>query len=269
MLQSALAFSPDRTVWYLVNATPDVTHQLARWPELWPRGSSLRHGPVRGIVLTDGELDHVAGLLHLREGADWTLYATPPVVTILEEELRLLPALRRYGPVRVQPVSPQSVLVLGRPPKQVEVCLTPVGRHSPRYVGPSQPGSAEGAVVAVTLRNPSTGRRVVYAPAVDHLSDTLARCCEGADLVLFDGTFWTDDELAGLGVAPATATEMGHVPVSGSSGSAAWLAALPAETKLYVHVNNTNPLVDPHSQERAALRRLGLDVAAEGWTIDL
>jgi pyrroloquinoline quinone biosynthesis protein B len=266
LTQSSLAFSPDGATWYLVNATPDVTTQLARWPELWPLG--LRSSPIHGIVLTDGELDHILGLPHLREGAAWTLYATPSVAAMLEDDLRILPALRRYGPVEVRPLSLDAPLVLGTPPESVEVFATPISSRSPRYAGGAS-GGARDAVVALALANPTTGRRLVYAPCVGDLSPDLFRWCEGADIVLFDGTFWADDELPRLGVASETARAMGHVPVGGPFGSHGWLADLPARTKLYVHVNNTNPLLDPDSEERAAVRALGLDVAREGWTVTL
>lgn len=266
LTQSSLAFSPDGGAWYLANATPDVTAQLARWPELWPEG--LRSSRIHGVILTDGELDHTLGLLHLREGAAWTLYATAPVVAMLEDNLRILPALRRYGSIAVRPLCFDTPLVLGTPPESVEVHATPVSSRSPRYAG-GTPECSRDAVVALALVNPTTGCRLVYAPCVGELSSDLFRWCAGAEVVLFDGTFWTDDELPRLGVGPETARAMGHVPVSGPLGSCGWLADVPARTKLYVHVNNTNPLLDPDSEERAAIRTLGLDVAREGWTTTL
>jgi pyrroloquinoline quinone biosynthesis protein B len=265
--QCSLAVSPDGAQWYLVNAAPDVTDQLRRWPELHPP-SGIRSTPVRGVILTDAELDHVLGLLHLREGEPWTLYATRPVAELLEQDLRVLPALRRYADVAVRVLRPDEPVSLGDGPSHMEMRLTETGRRLPRYADRTS-REAAGAVVAVTLRDPATGRRLVYAPGVGALSRALFQACVDAEAVFFDGTFWTDDELRRLGVAAGGASEMGHVPVSGPEGSAEWLAKLPARVKRYVHINNTNPLLDPVSEERAAIRRLGLDVASEGWAVTL
>ena len=258
----ALAFSADGDGWYLINATPDVSGQVARWPELHPR-SGMRSTPIRGIVLTDGELDHVLGLAHLREGVPWTLYATAPVAAMLEEDLRLLPALRRYTDVRLRVLSPENPERVGDGPSSVEMRLVETGRRLPRYREAG--GVAGGAVVAVILTDTSSGKRAVYAPCVGRLSGDLRDRCGGAEVVFFDGTFWADDELIRLGMARETAREMGHVPVHGPEGSALWLSDAGARTMLYVHVNNTNPLLDPASPERAWIRDLGLDLAADGW----
>lgn len=265
--QCSLALSPDGAGWYLINATPDVTDQLARWPELHPSGG-IRSTPIRGVILTDGELDHVLGLLHLREGEPWTLYATPAVAALLAQDLRLLPALQRYADVAVRILSPEEPVPLGDGRFGLEVRVTETGRRLPRYAASPQ-REAPGAVVAVTLSDPATGRHVVHAPGVGVLSDALFRQCAGAEVVFFDGTFWQDDELRQLGISADSASEMGHVPVSGPEGSAEWLAKLPARSKMYVHVNNTNPLLDPDSDARAAIRRLGLDVAVDGWAVTL
>ncbi len=263
----SLAFSPDGEGWYLINATPDVTQQLARWPELFPP-SGLRSTPLRGVFLTDGELDHVLGLLHLREGMPWTLYATAPVAKMLEDNLRLLPALRRYADVSARTLSLEDPLAVGEGSSRVEVRVVETGRRPPRYLG--QTGEQlSGAAVAVILTDLSTGKRAVYAPVVGRLSHALFDCCGGADVLFFDGTFWTDDELRVLGISEDTSTDMGHVPVSGPDGSALWLSRLSTPVKLYVHINNTNPLLDAASRERAWIRRLGLDVADDGWEVTL
>lgn len=259
----ALAFSADGVGWYLINATPDVARQVARWPELQPR-SGIRSTPIRGILLTDGELDHVLGLLHLREGMPWTLYATASVAATLEEDLRLLPALRCYADVRLRVLSLADPECLEDEAPAVEVRVVETGRRPPRYQG--RAGEAHGgAVVAVALTDLSSGSRVVYAPGVGELSDALRDQCAGADVVFFDGTFWADDELRRFGISEETAREMGHVPVGGRQGSALWLSEVRARSTLYVHINNTNPLLDPASSERAWIRGLGLDVADDGW----
>ncbi len=267
LAQCSLAFSPAGQGWYLVNATPDVTQQLVRWPELHPQ-SDIRSTPIRGVILTDGELDHILGLLHLREASRWTLYATPTVAKMLEDDLRLMPALRRYAEIRVQELSLDAPLYLDEASSRVEVRLVETGRHLPRYLGRTNE-APDGTVVGLILKDLSSGKRVVYAPCVGELSETLREQLSGAEVVLFDGTFWSDDELRRLGIGTDTAMDMGHVPVSGPEGSALWLSKLSAHIKLYVHINNTNLLLDPASKERAWVRRLGLEVATDGWALTL
>jgi pyrroloquinoline quinone biosynthesis protein B len=220
------------------------------------------------VFLTDGELDHVLGLLQLREGMPWTLYATAPVAKMLEDDLRLLPALRRYADVPTRPLSLEDPVAVGEGASRVEVRVVETGRRPPRYLG--QTGDElSGEVVGVILRDLSTGKRALYAPGVGRLSHALFDHCGGADVLFFDGTFWTDDELRVLGISENTSTDMGHVPVSGPEGSALWLSRLSVPVKLYVHMNNTNPLLDAASGERAWIRRLGLDVADDGWEVTL
>jgi pyrroloquinoline quinone biosynthesis protein B len=267
LAQCALAVSPDGVGWYLVNAPPDVTHQLTRWPELHP-DSGIRSSPIRGVILTDGELDHILGLLHLREASRWTLYATAAVIAMLEDGLRVLPALRRYADIRVHPLPLRDALHLGDADAGMELRVVETGRRAPRYLGRDQ-HAPEGSVVAAVLTDRGSGKRVVHAPCVGALSETLRGRLEGAEVVFFDGTFWSDDELRDLGIGADTARNMGHIPVSGPEGSALWLSKLSAGAKLYVHLNNTNPLLDPSSQERAWVRTLGLEVAPDGWRADV
>jgi len=267
LAQCSLAFSPAGQEWYLVNATPDVTQQLARWEELHPQ-SGIRSTPVRGVILTDGELDHTLGLLHLREATGWTLYATAPVARMLEDHLRLLPALRRYVEIRVHELSLDAPLLLSEGSSRVEVRLVETGRHLPRYLGRTD-GGAEGVGVGLILTDLSSGRRVAHAPCVGELSETLRDHLRGAEVIFFDGTFWSEDELRRLGIGAEGATAMGHIPVGGEEGSALWLSKLSARTKLYVHLNNTNVLLDPASDARAWIRTLGLEVATDGWAVTL
>jgi pyrroloquinoline quinone biosynthesis protein B len=263
MTQCSLAFCADGAAWYLINATPDVGAQLARWPEFHPP-AEMRSTPIRGVFLTDGELDHTLGLLQLREGARWTIYATPAVGRLIQKDLPLLPALRRYADVPAVTLLPDAPLPLCLP--GVEVRLVETGRRLPRYADEKE---TAGAVVAVTLRDAISGKRVVFAPGVSALTESLRERCGEADAILFDGTFWSDDELRDLEIGGDTAHGMGHLPVGGCGGSGRWLAGFSAQTKLYVHLNNTNPLLDPASRERAWIARLGLEVGYDGWTMTL
>lgn len=263
-LQASIAFSPDGEDWYLVNATPDVTTQMLRYPELHPK-KGTRHTPVRGVLLTDAELDHTLGLLHLRERESWTLHAPGGVLACLRRGFDVLPSLQRYTSVQVQEVGPELSVSFGAAGMSVRWLET--GQEPPLYVGSTKAVAA--AVNALVLSDEASGKSLVYVPGVLALSDELDQACRQADAVLFDGTFWTGDELESVSGSPRNAFDMGHWPIGGDMGSAHYLATLPATFKRYVHINNTNPVLDPTSWQRQALREMGLDVAEDGEELNL
>lgn len=256
--QSSAAVSADGRRWFLLNASPDVRAQLARLPGAEPSGS--RRLPVEGIVLTDAELDHTLGILLLREGRTLPLYATDGVAGVLEHDSRLLPVARAFAEV------PLTALVPGRPVPLVNrdgeasgltVEAFPVAGGPPRFAR----RSGGGETVGLLLR--AGGRSCAYVPGCGELDGPVMGFLEQADLVLFDGTFWTDDELAAVTGDGRSAREMGHLPISGPAGSMARLAHLPGRV-VYVHVNNTNPLLIEAAAERAAVTAAGLTVGADG-----
>jgi pyrroloquinoline quinone biosynthesis protein B len=255
--QSSLAFTPDEQHWYLVDAGPEVTAQLQHLPHP-PDGS--RRVPLEGILLTDAELDHTLGLLQLREGTSWKLYATASVLHIIQNRFPVLKILEGYARPEVISVDPSSPLRFG----DLNVKYVPLSDHTPRYHHDRRPEAQ--AVSALVFSGRKT---VVYAPCVEALSPQLEELLSSADLALVDGTFFHDDELARLGFGPDTARSMGHVPVGCAGGSARWLSKLPTPTIRYIHINNTNPLLDPDSPERDWVRSLGLDLAEDGWEIEL
>jgi pyrroloquinoline quinone biosynthesis protein B len=263
-LQASAAFSPDGSDWYLINATPDLTTQLARTPALHPQ--KVRETPIKGVILTDGELDHVLGLLHLREGAGWALYATDSTRDLLSSTFPALTVLNSYvAEASVTALEPGTPHIFGQGPSQVTLEILETGRELPRYAGA---GERTGAVIALVLTAVS-GKKLIYAPGVSELSPSLKETLTDADVILFDGTLYTDDELQTLKIGTATAADMGHVPMSGASGTAAFLADLPAPVKRYVHINNTNPALDETSPARGELRKLGLELAEDGWEVEL
>lgn len=260
-LQASLAVSPGGDDWYLVNATPDVTTQMLHAAQLYPRRGT-RHTPVQGILLTDAEFDHTLGLLHLREGQSWTLFATEGALASLEEGFDVLPSLQRYADIEVARVDLDTPRTLGEGDACVRVRWLETGRDAPLYTGKAEP--VPGAVTALVLEDARSGGSLVYAPGVGAIGETLAEACRRADVVLFDGTFWTGDELIPVSGSRRDAHDMGHLPMDGEAGSARFLAELSAGTKRYVHINNTNPVLDPTSWQRQRLRELGLDVAEDG-----
>lgn len=238
--------------------------QLARTPALHPK--KVRETPIRGVVLTDGELDHVLGLLHLREGAGWTLYATESTRELLTGAFPALAVLNAYvADASVQALALGKPHLFGTGENQVGMQVLETGLDLPRYAGS---GERTGAVVALIF-TAASGKKLVYAPGVSALTEALKTALQDADIILFDGTLYTDDELQTLGIGTATAADMGHIPMSGPGGSAAFLAGFSAPVKRYVHINNTNPALNESSAARAHLRDKGLDLAEDGWEVGL
>lgn len=251
--QSSAAFTPDGHHWFLIDASPDVSwHMTLLTP---PHG---RQTPLSGVLLTDAELDHTLGLLQLREGSAWTLYATPGVHAILEDQFPVRRLLGRYAQVTPEVATPGAALHFG----DVEVTWVPLDDHTPRYHHGRRPEQA--ATCALRLRGPN--RTLVYAPSLSTLSGPVLELLRDADVLLVDGTFYHPDELPRLGLGGGDAASMGHLPICHTART---LAHLPARTKLYTHLNNTNPALDPHSPERAWIREHGLDVADDGWSVAL
>jgi len=264
--QSSVAVSADGNRWFLLNASPDVHAQLARIPGPEPRG--MRHVPIEGVVLTDAELDHTLGIVLLREGRYLQLYATPAAQSVIERDSRVLPVTRAFAEVRVEPLAIGGSTALGYRdgcPAGLTVTAFPVPAGPPRFASEDLPGHTVGLLV----RDDATGGVCAFVPGCGGLDRTLLDRLAGAELVLFDGTFWTDDELIALGIGQRTARAMDHLPVSGPDGSLEQLAALPARHRVYTHINNTNPMLIEDSPHRLEVERHGLTVGADGMRLTL
>ncbi|MEU5996633.1 MBL fold metallo-hydrolase [Streptomyces sp. NPDC047197] len=263
---ASLAVRAGEGRWYVVNATPDIGAQIEDAPELHP-GPGARQTPVAGVVLTDAELDHTLGIARLREargGVD--VVATPPVLDAVREGLRLDAVLGPYTPVRWRELS----LGGDRPldgASGISVSAVPLSAKKPRYAANS-PDSTDSWSVALRLRDPGTGRTLLYAPALAVWSDAFDAAARDADCVFVDGTFWDDEEPLRSGFSTRTATGMGHLPVTGPGGTAHRLARLPGRC-LYTHLNNTNPLGNPHAEQHKLLAEWRIEVAAERMVIEL
>jgi pyrroloquinoline quinone biosynthesis protein B len=264
--QSTAAVSTDGERWFLLNASPDIRVQLACLPGTMPAG--VRHVPVEGIVATDAELDHTVGIVLLREARKLQLYATPAVRSILERDSRLLPVTQAFAEVVVTEMPLGIPIPLRYRDGQnsdisVEAFAVPAG--PPRFA----PEAGAGHTVGLTVRDELSGGSCAFVPGCGGLDRSLLTRFEEADLLLFDGTFWTDDELIGLGIADRRALEMDHLPVSGADGSLAHLTRLRRPVKIYTHINNTNPMLLEDSPERELVERAGLRVAADGMSFTL
>ncbi len=264
--QSCAAVSADGRRWFLLNASPDVHAQLARLPGAEPRG--MRHVPVEGVVLTDAELDHTLGLVLLREGRFLQVYATAAVRSVIERDSNLLPVTRAFAEVRVEPLAiggPTALVYRDGCPAGLSLNAFVVPAGPPRFASQELPGHTVGLLV----RDEATGGACAFVPGCGGLDRALLERLAAAELVLFDGTFWTDDELIALGIGDRTARQMDHLPVSGPDGSLERLAALPARHKVYTHINNTNPILLEDSPQRLEVEHLGLAIGADGMRFTL
>jgi pyrroloquinoline quinone biosynthesis protein B len=267
--QSSVAVSADGERWVLLNASPDLRTQLAAHHELWPRGR--RGSGIAAVILTDGEIDHTLGLLLMRESAGrLPVYAPGGVTALLDDAWPLYRVLSAYAGVerrvldegQAMPLADQAGTPLG-----ICCAATAVARRPPRYARGAPHATFD---VGLRLEDERTGGTLAYVPTAGAIDDGVRRVASDADLLLFDGTFWSDDELraVGGGAAP-TAREMGHLPVGAPGGSLELLPRLGAKRTVLVHINNTNPLLRRGSAERAQVEAAGIVVGEDAMEFEL
>jgi len=261
--QSSVAVSADGDRWVLLNASPDIQRQIEAFPALRPRPG--RASPVTAVLLTDGELDHTLGLLLMREAREVRVHGTEATKDLLRNGSRLLPTLQAYCPVDWHPVVPGADAPLpgGLRYRAFDV---PTSKR-PRFPGVADSG--KGRVVGYRITDEGSGTAMVYLPGVQELTREVAREADGCAALLVDGTCWTDDEMIALGLAAKTSRDMGHHPVSGPGGSLGPLAGLPVPRKVYVHLNNTNPLLLEDSGPRREANKRGLEIAYDGLELEI
>jgi len=254
--QSSVAVSADRREWFLLNASPDVRGQLEAFPPLAPRTG--RDTPVAAVLLTDAELDHTLGLLLLREAPALQVHATPAVHATLRDGTGVLATLERYCRVDWRPVVPGVDVPLGEglSYRAFDVPTTKRARFGR--------GVDHGRVVGYRLTDTHSGRVAAYLPGVQRLTPEIRAELHGCACLLIDGTCWDDDELPRLGLAAKTSREMGHLPIAGPGGSLEQLTDLAVERTVYVHLNNTNPVLLEDSPQARALAARGVEVATDG-----
>jgi pyrroloquinoline quinone biosynthesis protein B len=265
--QESVAVSADGDAWFLLNASPEIRGQIESFPPLHPRAP--RHSPVAGIVLTNGDLDHCLGLLSLRESHPLTVYATDHVRRGFTEGNVLYRTLQRF-PEQVtwrvlKAGHEEEMTVEGRP---TGLALSPVavpGKLPIHLEGRLAPDPEDN--VALRIRESKTGRTLVYAPAVGAVTPAVRMALQGADCLFFDGTFWSSDELPAQGLGTKRAEDMAHVPVGGPEGSLAALQGMPRARRIFIHINNTNPLLRENGPERQAVAREGWEVAYDGMEV--
>ncbi|QOF80536.1 pyrroloquinoline quinone biosynthesis protein PqqB [Variovorax sp. 38R] len=268
--QSSIAVSADGERWILLNASPDLGAQLRASPALWPR-HGLRHSPIEAVVLMDSQIDHVAGLLSLREGQRLQLYCTPEAHDDLSGSLPLLRTLDSYCGVTWHPLSLEPGGGAWHDIAGLRLQALPVPGKAPPY-SPRRQTEARSENAAVLIEDPATGKRVLYAPGLAQVGEAERRSLDACDCVLVDGTFWTEDEMVATGLGKKHAADMGHLPQCDGPHGPGMLKALDAcaaQRKVLIHINNSNPILDEDGPERAQLVRRGIEVAFDGMALEI
>jgi pyrroloquinoline quinone biosynthesis protein B len=269
--QTQVAICQDNRAWFLLNASPDLRLQIEATPVLHPR-KAARDSPIAGVLLTSGDIDQIAGLLSLRELQPFRIYCTPSIRRILQEDNSMFAMLNRVpDQVSWTDISCDGSFCLqGERGARINCEVVSLGNRFPAYVSPDRalelnPAEASLGVIAES----ASGKRLAYLPAVPEIDDALLKRLDETDILLFDGTFWSDEELLRMKVGSSLAREMGHIPVSGTDGSLRKLAGLQRPRKIFIHVNNTNPMLDESGPEYAEVWAAGWEVAEDGLSFEL
>ncbi|MBI3630620.1 MAG: pyrroloquinoline quinone biosynthesis protein PqqB [Candidatus Rokubacteria bacterium] len=266
--QSSIGLSADGVTWVLVNASPDVRAQLAAFPPMQP-GRAVRDTAICGIVLIDSQIDHTTGLLMLREGGPLHIYCTGPVHEDLTTGNPLLRVLAHYGGTTWHPIplaGDGAFTIEGA--ESLRFTAVPLTSKAPPY-SPHRHDSHPGDTIGLRVEDPATGGVLFYAPGLGEIGEGVRRLMVESDCVMVDGTFWTEDEMARLGIADRRARELGHIPQSGPGGMLEILAPLGRPRKILIHINNTNPILNEASPERRQLAAAGIEVSWDGMDIRL
>ena len=269
--QSSIAVSGNGKDWLLVNASPDILAQVRATPALQPARDKRDTG-IAAVLLMDAQIDHVTGLLMLREGKPLALHCTSSVWSDLNNGLPLVQVLSHYCSVKWNPVpidrTGQAMAIDIPGFEDITITPLPLKSKAPPY-SPHRNNPERGDNIGIVIEDRTSGKKAFYAPGLGEIEPHVQNAMRAADCVLVDGTFWTEDEMIRGGFSRKTAAEMGHLPISGQGGMLAHLDALGKKTKILIHINNTNPILDEDSQERATLVEHGVDVAFDGMEIIL
>lgn len=261
--QSSIAVSAGGGAWVLLNASPDLRAQIAATPALQPRNGD-RDSPIGAVVLTNGDVDHIAGLLSLRESQPFALYGTADTLGLIRQN---------------QVFDVVSPAFVGRQTVEFGASFSPAtGLEMEFFAVPGKVplwredaslviGEESGSTVGVTVT--ANGRRLVYVPGCAAMTEALRERIRGADLLFFDGTLFSDDEMIAAGVGTKTGARMGHLSMSGDGGTVALLKDVPVERRVFIHINNTNPALVDGSQERRAVEAAGWTLAHDGMEFAL
>ncbi len=267
--QSSIAVSVDGQHWALCNASPDIHQQIAANPALQPH-QGLRDSGIAAVILVDGQIDHCTGLLLLREHRSaLQLWSTETVREDLSTGLPILNVLQYFCGVHWHPIPLDGAAFEIPALPGIRISALPVaGKPGPYSAYRENPRLGDN--IGLIFHDPASGRQLFYSPGLAGIPPAVEQVLEASDCVLVDGTFWSDDEMIRIGVSHKRASELGHLPQSGTGGMAEQLARLsPGTRRVLIHINNTNPILDEAGPERAQLAALGIEVAYDGMEIEL
>jgi pyrroloquinoline quinone biosynthesis protein B len=262
--QSSIAVSANGTDWVLINVSPDILTQIRATPALQP-ARARRDSGIAAVMLMDAQIDHVTGLLMLREGRQLPLYCTAQVWRELNDGLPLARVLSHYCGVHWHALPLDGGVHV---PGIDGIRFTPLALTSkaPPY-SDHRNDPHPGDNIGLLIEDDTSGKSVFYAPGLGAIEPHVEAALRKADCVLVDGTFWRADEMIELGLSHKTAADMGHLPQAGEGGMIAVLDAIGTRRKVLIHINNTNPILDVDSEQRALLVRHGIEVAFDGMEI--
>ena len=272
--QSSIAVSANGTDWVLINASPDILQQIRSNPALQP-ARAIRDSGITAVMVMDAQIDHITGLLMLREGRKkMNLYCTESVWDDLNHGLPLAKVLSHYCGVERHAIDGLSADETHFAPIEVpgidgiRFHPMPLKSKAPPY-SPHRNNPGPGDNNGLMIESKTTGKKVFYAPGLGEIEPHVLQAMQQADCVLVDGTVWTGDEMITLGLTQKTAADMGHLQVSGPGGMIEVLDGIGARRKVLIHINNTNPILNEDSSERAVLAQHGIEVAFDGMEIEL
>ena len=272
--QASVAVSADGRQWVLLNASPDLRQQILATPQLHPRAADgRRNSPIRAVVLTNGDVDAVAGLLTLRERQPCTIYASDTILAtlaansifnVLDPSVVDRKCLPMEAPIDLVDHGAKLGLTVEAFAVPGKVALYLEARDAPIAIG-----TRSGDTIGLAIRETATGVAFFYIPSCATVDDALAARLRGAKLVFFDGTLFSDDELVAQGLSEKTGQRMGHISMSGPRGSLTALASLDIAQRVYIHMNTSNPALLDDTPERQTVERSGWTVAHDGMEFRL
>ena len=270
--QSSLAVSADGQSWALLNASPDLRQQINDNPELGARSSKgLRDSPIKAVVLTNGDVDHIAGLINLREGQKFSIYAAERVMATLEANSVFNVVSRDNAPRLTLPLDTTLALEGDGVDLGISVEAFAVSGKIALYLETkgANYGSKSGDTIGLRIRATASGKEFYYIPGVAEIEPSLAKRIAGSSLIFLDGTLFTDDEMVSQGLSAKTGQRMGHISMSGPDGSMAMVKPLNIARRIYVHMNNSNPALEDDSPARLAVEAEGWEVGYDGMEVRL
>ena len=266
--QSSIAVSANGIDWVVINTSPDILTQIRQFPELQP-ARQVRDTGIAGIILTDAQIDHVTGLLMLREGCPHDVFCTQQVAQDLSEGFPLFKVLESYnGGLNRIPVHTDGRAFSIDKLENLSFAAYPLISNAPPF-SPRRDDPQPGDNIGLLIEDASTNKTVFYAPGVGVIEDAVVEAAEKADCIMIDGTVWTNDEMQQRGVGHKLGTDMGHLPQSDPGGMIDFLKSLGDKRKILIHINNTNPILDENSPQRQQLEQLNIEVAFDGMRIEL